>query len=103
MNKIIEQNKEQIIALCKQHFVKELSVFGSSINDAFTEKSDIDLLYVFDINKVNILDYADNYFSFLEELEKLTGRQVDLVSKNDIANPVFKKSVDQSKVLLYAA
>ena len=103
MNSIIEQKKEQIIALCKQHFVKELAVFGSITTNEFDDKSDIDLLYVFDITKINVLDYADNYFSFQESLEKITGRQIDLVSKNDISNPVFKRTVEQSKILLYAA
>lgn len=103
MNSVIEQNKELIIELCKKHHVKELSVFGSAVTDEFNDKSDVDFLYLFDISKIKILDYADNYFDFQESLEKITGRTIDLVSQRDIVNPVFKKVVEGSKVLLYAA
>lgn len=103
MNNIIEQNRKIIIELCKKHHVKELSVFGSAVTENFNEQSDVDFLYLFDINKIELLDYADNYFSFHDSLEQLTGRQIDLVSQKDISNPVFKRIVEQSKILLYAA
>jgi uncharacterized protein len=103
MNRIIEQNRNSIIELCKKHYVKELSVFGSAVTDQFNDESDIDLLYLFDISKISLLDYADNFFSFHDSLENITGRHIDLVSQKDISNPVFKKSVDKTKVLLYAA
>jgi uncharacterized protein len=103
MNSIIEQNREAIIELCKKHHVKELSVFGSVVTGKFNEESDVDFLYLFDLNNINILDYADNFFSLQHSLEKITGRSIDLISKKDIANPVFKNQVENTKVLLYAA
>ncbi|MBX9782277.1 MAG: nucleotidyltransferase domain-containing protein [Chitinophagaceae bacterium] len=103
MNSIIEKNLNSIVELCKKHHVKELSVFGSALTNKFDENSDVDFLYLFDLNKIEHLEYADNYFSFRSSLEQVTGRTVDLVSQKDISNPVFKRMVEQSKVLLYAA
>jgi predicted nucleotidyltransferase len=38
-----------------------------------------------------------------EELERLLGRPVDLVVESSIRNPWFRKGIEQSKALLYAA
>lgn len=103
MNSIIEQNRNSIIELCKKHYVKELSVFGSVATDKFNDESDVDFLYLFDLSKLDLLDYADNFFSFQDSLEKVTGRQIDLISQKDISNPVFKKVIERTKILLYAA
>ena len=50
-----------IIALCQQHKVKQLFVFGSVLTDRFNIDSDIDLEVYFE--NVPHEDYVDNYFS----------------------------------------
>lgn len=47
------------------------------------ENSDIDFLVQFS-DDIDVLDYADNYFSFLEKLESLMGKKIDLVSKKSL-------------------
>ena len=51
----------------------------------------------------DVLDYADNYFEFLKQLEILTGKKVDLVSKKSLKNPILIEEIERSKVELYAA
>lgn len=65
----------------------------------YRESSDIDLLVSF--QDMPLLEYADNYFDLLEELETILGRKVDLVVDKSIQNPYLAASVQQSKMLLY--
>lgn len=53
--------------------------------------------------KIDVLDYANNYFEFLKQLEFLTGKKVDLVSKKSLKNPILIDEIERSKVELYAA
>jgi|LakMenE22Apr09ns_1017241.scaffolds.fasta_scaffold09318_2 predicted nucleotidyltransferase len=102
MIKIIEDRLNEIIALCKVHNVKSISLFGSAAKDSMNENSDIDFLVQFS-EEIEVLDYADNYFSFLEKLENLMGKKIDLVSKKSLKNPILIEEIDRSKVDLYAA
>jgi uncharacterized protein len=96
---IIEKNIESLIDLCKQHKVKELYLFGSILTSKFNKDSDIDMLVQFD--NVDILEYADNYLDFKERLEKLLGREIDLIENQSIRNPIFRKIVDRDKKIVY--
>ena len=40
--KLIENNSQKIIALCKKHKVGKLFVFGSILTDSFNEDSDVE-------------------------------------------------------------
>lgn len=102
MIKIIEDRLNEIIALCKLHNVKSIALFGSAAKDSMNENSDIDFLVQFS-EEIEVLDYADNYFSFLENLENLMGKKIDLVSKKSLKNPILIEEIDRSKVDLYAA
>lgn len=97
--KLIDDNKKELIDLCKSHHVNELYLFGSILTDKFHDKSDIDLLIQF--SSVNLKDYFDNYMNFKESLEKLFNRSVDLVENQTIKNPIFRKIVDRDKKLIY--
>jgi uncharacterized protein len=96
---IIEKNLDSLIILCKLYKVKELYLFGSILTPKFNKDSDVDMLVQFD--NVDILEYADNYFDFKEKLEKLLGREVDLIENQAIRNPIFRKIVDRDKKIVY--
>ena len=96
---IVERNIDHLIELCKNHKVAELYIFGSILTDKFSTKSDIDFLVQFE--KIDILEYFDNYMDFKENLEKLFGRPVDLLENQAIRNPVFRKVIDREKKLVY--
>lgn len=99
---LIEQHREAIAALCTRYGVERLDVFGSALDASRfdPERSDIDLLYVFDTRSPRL---ADRYFAFVEAMESLLGRRVDLVSDLDITNPYFRQRVERERVVLYAA
>lgn len=105
----ITNNIDKIIDACKQHYIKSLYVFGSATTEDFNVKSDIDLLYEFDEKKINVdansseKNYADNYFALKFGLEDLLKREVDLIEYKKFKNPYFSATVEQSKILLYAA
>lgn len=102
MIKLIEDKVDEIIALCKVHRVKSIALFGSAAKETMHENSDIDFLVQFS-DEIDVLEYADNYFSFLEKLEKLIGKKIDLVSRKSLKNPILIEEIDRSKIDLYAA
>ena len=60
--KLIENNIQKIIDLCKKHKVHKLFVSGSVLTNRLSENSDVDL--VVDFNKTEVSDYFDNFFDF---------------------------------------
>ena len=102
MQRIIEENKQQLIALCKKYDVQSMYVFGSASSEDFKESSDIDILIDFKKN-ISIEKYTDNYFELHDKLEALFNRKVDLITENSLSNPYFIESVEETKRLLYAA
>lgn len=97
--KLIENNIRKLKALCKKHKVSKLFVFSSVLTDRFSEESDIDFVVNFDKEKVT--DYFDNYFNLKYALEDLFKRKVDLLEEQTIRNPYLKKSVNETKILIY--
>lgn len=101
MNRIILDKLDKLKVICKEHHVKELYAFGSVCTTNFNDNSDIDLLVSF--YSLDFGDYADNYFSFIEKLEALFNRKVDLITNKSLSNPYFIRSVEKTKTELYAA
>lgn len=97
--KLIENNLQKIIALCKKHKVSKLFVCGSILTPRFGDSSDVDLIVSF--NKAEVGDYFDNYFDLKYSLEDLLGREVDLLEEQTIRNPYLKKHLDATKTLIY--
>ena len=96
----IQFNSTEFLSLCKSHDVKTLYAFGSSTTDQFNEESsDIDLLVELDIKDPmkrgeNLLDLWDKFESFFQ-------RKVDLLTNSSIRNPILRKSIDSTKILIY--
>jgi len=97
--KIIQDNIQEIKYLCKKFHVIEMYAFGSVTSDHFTSESDIDFLVRF--SHVDPLEYFDNYMDLKENLEQLLLRKVDLVEIQTIKNPILKRSIERTKILLY--
>ena len=96
-------SEEQLRKICEKYLVKELAVFGSALDGDFNDDSDIDLLYIF------YDDAEQSLFSKVrikEELEKLFGRPVDLVSRRAIENSrntYKRKAILEHTKVIYAA
>lgn len=103
MVKIIQQSLKELNVLCRKYHVKELYLFGSAADGDFNQAtSDLDFVVTFDEN-IQPEDFAENYFSFLDALELLFGRQVDLLSYRALKNQVMIDEIEQTKIPLYAA
>ena len=96
----IDNYKNALVQLCLQNKVKSLYAFGSVITNRFDHNSDIDLIV--DIDSVNPLEYADNYFNLKFALQDLFKRPVDLLENKAIRNDYLRQEIDQSKHLIYA-
>ena len=96
---IVKKNVAKLSKLCKKYKVSKLYAFGSVLTEKFTKESDIDLLVSFE--NIELLEYADNYFDFKFSLEDLFKRKIDLLEDKAIKNPFFRKSIDNSKELIY--
>ena len=103
MNPIITNNLSKIQETCKKYKVKELYAFGSVTRNDFRKKSDVDLLVEFDKSQIPIDDFADNFFDFAENLEKVFNRRVDLLTLNSLRNKYFIQEVNETKQIVYAA
>jgi len=98
---IVEEKEEQIAALCRKYAVQELYLFGSVLREDFGRDSDIDLAVVF--SRQGFAGSFDQYFGFKTELEQLLQRPVDLVCAASVRNSVFRRELDATKRLIYAA
>jgi len=102
MTSLIIQNAEELRAIARRRRVRRLAVFGSALTGTFdAELSDIDLLVEF--GDLEPVDRADAYFGPLADLEALFGRPVDLVERSALRNPVLRRSVETSQVIVYDA
>lgn len=98
----IESRREQIAAICREHGVARLLVFGSVLREDFNpETSDVDFLVQFLPGAER--GWMSEFTDLKEALEELFGRKVDVVSERAIRNPYMLGSVDRDKELLYAA
>lgn len=99
--KLIALNMDKIVALCRKYKVAKLWVFGSILTDRFNEDSDVDFSVSFDKKNIPLLDYADNYLDFLDELKTLLSREVDLITEDSLSNPYFIQNLNSTKKLIY--
>lgn len=97
--KLIEINIDKIIALCKKYKVKKLWVFGSILTPRFNDESDVDFSVVFHYDQIH--DLFVTFFDFIEELQQLLGRKVDMVDETAVKNSYFRRELDRTKYLIY--
>jgi uncharacterized protein len=100
--RVVAARYSELSKLCREFHVLRLELFGSALSSAFdSEHSDLDFLVEF--QPLQPGDYATAFFDFKDALERLFRRPVDLVVASAIRNPYFRRSVERSKALLYAA
>jgi len=98
---LIDQHKEQVVALCRDAGARRLDAFGSVLRADFDPAvSDLDLLVEFD--DIPPAAYAHAYFELKDGLERIFGRPVDLVTDSGLANPYFRARVASERRTVYA-
>ena len=100
IKELIQKNQTEFANLCREHNVKTMFAFGSSVSDNFDfNKSDIDLLVEIDIP--DPVENGEKILSLWDKLELFFKSKVDLLTNPNIMNPYLRQSVDESKVLIY--
>jgi predicted nucleotidyltransferase len=93
-------NYDDVINICKKYSIVELSIFGSSIRDDFSHNSDVDILVSFNkIADITLFDIMD----IENEFSKLLKRDVDIVEKESLKNPIRKNQILSTREIIYAA
>ena len=93
----------RIEEFCHNWQLNEFSVFGSVLNDDFNSESDIDVLINFDENSgISLLSMA----KMKNELEKICGRKIDLITRRGITssrNYLRRDAILNSAEVIYEA
>lgn len=88
-----------LAAFCGRHGIRRLAVFGSVLNEHFTQDSDVDVLVVFESGRTpGLLRMA----AMELELGDLLGREVELRTYEDLSR-YFRDHVQASAQEMYAA
>lgn len=94
-------DSDAIRIACERYGVTRLRVFGSALTARFDpERSDVDFLVDFIPDNDNLFN---DYFDLKAELERIVGREVDLVDASAVQNPYFKARAFGSAQDVYAA
>jgi predicted nucleotidyltransferase len=90
---------DKLAVLCRRYGVKELALFGSAARGEMGPESDLDLLVEFEPGiRIGLFKFE----TFVEELEALAGRKVDLVTKRGL-KPWIRSQVLKDARVLYAS
>lgn len=96
----IQKKLSEFLLVCKSHHVKTIYAFGSSVNNTFDdETSDFDFLI--EIESDDPIVRGENLMSIWDKFENLFQRRVDLLTNSSIRNPILKKNIDATKILIY--
>ena len=98
---LIEKKRDELAELCRRSGVERLYLFGSAATGRFrSPSSDLDFIVEMADRRPNAA-YADRYLVFAEELERLFGRPVDLITEQSIRNPYFRREIEATRQLVY--
>ncbi len=101
MNKQLAKLMPAIEDLCRRHGIAKLELFGSATGPAFDPNcSDFDFIAVFEDTRPGT-NYGIRFLDFIDELETVVGRSVDVLSDEPIRNPYLARSVNESRQTIY--
>ena len=102
MHPAIDQHRIEISSICKRYRVSKLDVFGSAARkvDFKINSSDADFLIEFE---PDVQVGLAQLMGIKTELEKLLGRNVDLIEPEAVLNPFVKASIQRHQESVYAA
>lgn len=77
-----------------------MAIFGSVLREDFGPESDVDFLVTFfEQARWTLFDWVE----MIEELKKITGREIDLVDRESIRNPYRRRSILAGMEVIYGA
>ena len=100
MGGIAALDREALAHACERHGVARLRLFGSAVTGAFDARtSDLDFLVDF---RPEAGRGITPFLALQHDLERITGRPVDLVETSAVRNPYFAQQALSEAVVLYA-
>lgn len=96
----LDIDQERIVAFCRKWRIIEFSLFGSALRDDFGPDSDVDVLVSFEPDAPwSLWDLIDMKY----ELQDIFGREVDLVEKRALRNPIRRRAILSTHRVIHAA
>jgi len=94
---MVQFNRNRLAALCREHSVERLRVFGSAARGEDRPDSDIDLLVDFSVpvGFFELIELEEQFAAFF-------GRSVDLLTERGLS-PYFRESILSTTVVLFDA
>ena len=103
MEKIrIKIPRKRLEAFCRKYRIQKLAFFGSVLREDFKSTSDVDVLIEFE----NGYTPGLAFYAMPEELKKILGRDVDLLTYRGIQrskNPIRRRFILDSAQVYYVA
>ena len=100
MKESIKTKLVEFLSLCQSHNVKTIYAFGSAVTENFDEEtSDIDLLI--EIDSEDPIVRGEYLMSIWDKFEEFFQKKVDLLTNASIKNPILRKNIDTTKILIY--
>lgn len=99
---LVADKLDEVTELCRKYNVERLDLFGSAaVGDFEPGRSDLDFVVVF--REMAPAERKDCYFGLLFDLEDLFARSIDLLEATAVKNRYVRRSIEDTKELLYAA
>jgi hypothetical protein len=95
MRYTLDEIKEKTVPIAKSYGIQSLGVFGSYARNEATDDSDVDIC----VEKGSLRSLIQ-YFAFVQELEKILGCHVDVIT-TEIEDTDFLNHVLKERILLY--
>lgn len=101
MHPAIAQHRAAIAEICRRYGICRLEVVGSAARaiDFHEESSDVDFAVEFSPDATVDLE---TYFGAKADLERILGRNVDLIETDAIRNPFILASLNRHRESVYA-
>jgi len=95
LQQLLQDQREDILAITEQHGAFNVRVFGSVVQGLETENSDIDLLVDYDLKKIS------PWFpgGLLMDLHDLLGCKVDIVTEQGLSHLIKDRVLAEAKSL----
>jgi len=100
----VKQHFEAIRSVCRRYRVARLELFGSAAVAASFDpaRSDVDFI-VGSSPDTDLGPWLATYFELSDALEGILGRTVDLVMEGALKNELFRREVERTREVVYAA
>ncbi|GHT71016.1 hypothetical protein AGMMS50239_39950 [Bacteroidia bacterium] len=97
----IEKYKDDLLLLLDENkAVRRFYIFGSALTPRFNKDiSDIDILL--ETRELPPEEKGEMLISLWDNLEKLFGRKVDLLTENSLKNPFLINEINKTRKLIY--